>query len=232
MGICWFARRLHPSFLKAFQYIFLGLFFNQTSRFVLESYTPLMQTLLEHLQRGLNWTTPIYIFLSANDIVFAILYGLFPLGVTLYLYKNVKYFKKYKFRSRWVEIIDNLSWRRRSSPFFIAIFCYRRLFLALLVVLLADYPFAQIMLTVFSNQSVIILLGLSKPFRFGSEERLEFFNEANIMICSYHLFLFTDFVDGPLMRHNIGISMIVFTTLNIAVNLGIAFYSSLREMYR
>jgi hypothetical protein len=49
--------------------------------------------------------------------------------------------------------------------------------------------------------------------------RLEFFNEATILICCYHTFLFTDFVDDPIMRYSMGYSLIGFTVLNIAVNI-------------
>ena len=149
MGIFWFGRRLCPCFKSAFDSLFYGLFFNQSSRFILESYTPLMQTLLENLHRGLNWSTLIYICLSANDVAFSIIYGLFPLAVTVYFYRKQDKFKKVWFRKRWEEIMGNLTWRRKSSAFYIAIFCYRRLLAALLVVFLADFPWAQVMLTVF-----------------------------------------------------------------------------------
>lgn len=232
MGIFWFARNLHPAFKWAFNSIFFALFFNQTARFVLESYTPLMQTLLENLHRGLNWSSPIYFYLSVNDIIFTAIYGLVPLLVTIYFYRRLGAFKKVWFRTRWGEIMSNLSWRRHSSSFFIAIFCYRRLLSALFVVLLAEFPWAQVALTVYVNQTVIISVGLSSPFRYRSEEFLELLNEANIMLCAYHLFLFTDFLDDAYVRTQVGMSMNFFTLLNIVINLGLVVFCTIREAHR
>jgi hypothetical protein len=39
------------------------------------------------------------------------------------------------------------------------------------------------------------------------------------MICCYHLFTFTEFVDDPEKRYQIGYSLIAFTALNISVNI-------------
>ena len=37
------------------------------------------------------------------------------------------------------------------------------------------------------------------------------------MLCCYHTFLFSEFVDDPLHRYNIGYSLIASTGLNIGV---------------
>lgn len=42
-----------------------------------------------------------------------------------------------------------------------------------------------------------------------------------IMATGYHLFLFTDFEPDATDQYNIGFSVIAFTTLNIAVNMGV-----------
>lgn len=47
---------------------------------------------------------------------------------------------------------------------------------------------------------------------------MEFYNEATIMLCSYHLFLFTKFVPNPEARYTMGYSLIGVTSLNLAGN--------------
>lgn len=217
---------------RIFEGLFYGLFFNQTARFVLESYTPLMQTQIENLNRGLNFSTWVHSILSVNDLVFTIAYGLFPLAVTYYFYTRLRYFKKKWFLRKWGEVMSNLSWRRKSSSFFIAIFCYRRLFAAILVVVCADAQWAQVTLSVYINQMVVTGVGLSSPFKYRGERLLELFNEVNIMLCSYHLFLFTDFVPDPEVRSQIGVSMICFTSFNFVFNIGIMLFSTIREALR
>ena len=51
--------------------------------------------------------------------------------------------------------------------------------------------------------------------------RMEIFNEVTVLICTSHLFLFTDFVPDPLIQYQIGWSMLAFTGLNIIGNLAI-----------
>lgn len=98
--------------------------------------------------------------------------------------------------------------------------------------MLDDFPWAQITLTVFTNQMVVMAIGLSSPFRYISDKYLELLNETNIMLCTYHMFLFTDFVSDPSARSKMGVSMIIFTLLNIGLNLGLLIYSTVREAHR
>ncbi len=48
------------------------------------------------------------------------------------------------------------------------------------------------------------------------------------MLCVYHLFIFTDFVDDPITRFYAGYSLIGFTCLNIMINI----YLLLRETFK
>ena len=47
---------------------------------------------------------------------------------------------------------------------------------------------------------------------------MEFFNETTIMLCCYHLFLFTDFVPSPETRYTMGFSLIGVTCINLGGN--------------
>lgn len=76
----------------------------------------------------------------------------------------------------------------------------------------------------------MILLGHSNSFWLPSDRRLEFFNEATIMLCVYHCFLLTDFVDDPETRYQIGFSFIAFVCFNLAVNLLWLAYNTLTVM--
>jgi hypothetical protein len=61
---------------------------------------------------------------------------------------------------------------------------------------------------------------------------LEFFNEATILLCCYHIFCFTNFVDDPIMRYNVGFSLIVSTALNIVVNVTAILIETLYNLFR
>ncbi len=69
-----------------------------------------------------------------------------------------------------------------------------------------------------SSVCVIIILGYTNVFFLPFDRKLEYFNEASILICINHLFLFTDFVSDPQTRYFIGYSMIASILLNFIVN--------------
>jgi hypothetical protein len=73
---------------------------------------------------------------------------------------------------------------------------------------------------------MIIYLLMVKPFDLPILNKMEIFNECCIIGASYHLFAFTEFVGDPELQYNIGWSIIGVTLLNIAVNMGLMFYTS------
>ena len=56
------------------------------------------------------------------------------------------------------------------------------------------------------------------PFTGKIENRLEIFNEFSILIISWHIPIFTNFVDNPNIQYYFGWTVIGFTTANIVIN--------------
>ena len=73
---------------------------------------------------------------------------------------------------------------------------------------------------------LIVYNRLVKPFENPILNRLEVFNEVCIMAASYHLFVFTEYVDDPIMQYKVGWSIIGVTAFNIMVNMGVMLYAS------
>lgn len=65
-----------------------------------------------------------------------------PITLTLFLRKFHTLFRQKLFVARFGDLIKDLSFRDRDATNFISIFCYRRLFFAVLIVFVSDYPFA------------------------------------------------------------------------------------------
>jgi hypothetical protein len=61
---------------------------------------------------------------------------------------------------------------------------------------------------------------LNQPFL----NKIEIFNEITLLVLSYFLFFFTDFVPSVHMRYALGWAFIFIAVLNIAVNWGAMFY--------
>ena len=52
------------------------------------------------------------------------------------------------------------------------------------------------------------------------------------MLCAYHYLFFTDFVDSPEQRYNLGYSLIASTGLNVGVNFIILLIGSLLNLIK
>ena len=65
--------------------------------------------------------------------------------------------------------------------------------------------------------------------------RIEIFNEITLLVLSYFLFFFTDFVPSVYMRYTLGWVFISITVFNIAVNWCALFYKvylAIRDLVR
>jgi hypothetical protein len=67
----------------------------------------------------------------------------------------------------------------------------------------------------------VIIFGYISAHKFPRDRRIEYFNEVTIMMCVYHLFVFTDFVDDPVTRYYVGFSLIGVSCLNIIGNVSV-----------
>ena len=66
---------------------------------------------------------------------------------------------------------------------------------------------------------MVVYIVWIKPFEETFMNNLEIFNEICILIVSLHLYLFTFFVPDPTIQYSVGWSIVIFTILNILVNM-------------
>ena len=62
---------------------------------------------------------------------------------------------------------------------------------------------------------------LVKPLEDPKANRMMIINESFILMASYHLFFFTDYLTDPDLQYNIGWSLIAVTLLNMVINLAV-----------
>ena len=140
-------------------------------------------------------------------------------------------FRNKKFLRRFGSLVGDFNYRSKWSSMYIFIFCYRRLILVFLIVFLPTHPYAQVQLVTLKCGFLVIFFGYLNVYQTSKNRILEFFNETTIMLCCYHMFCFTDFVDDPTVRYKIGISLIFFTSLNLVVNCSIMAFETLKNLY-
>ena len=67
---------------------------------------------------------------------------------------------------------------------------------------------------------MMVVSGYTNPFCSRISNLLDLVNEAFILMLTYHLYQFTDFMPDLSMRTNVGLSMILITVLSVLVSIG------------
>lgn len=72
-------------------------------------------------------------------------------------------------------------------------------------------------------------MGYTKPMENNQSNKMEFFNEAMILVIMYNTMILTDFVPDKDMQWDIGYIMIGSVLFHIVVNIGLLFYNSVDD---
>ena len=107
----------------------------------------------------------------------------------------------------------------------------RRLIMVILIIIFINYSYAQVMLITFTSSLVMIFQGWFSPYKDPIVNRLELFNEAMIVINTYFLFLYTDFVPSPEDRYTMGWANIGLLSIMVLPNLAFILIKSIRDLY-
>ena len=108
----------------------------------------------------------------------------------------------------------------------------RRLVLALTIIYLQGYPTFQLMSVYFQILAVTIFNGQVEPFADRTSQRLEQFNELTISGVFYHLVCFADLVRDPIIRMEVGWSLIGTTLFCLVLNFGLVLFNAVRAIIR
>ena len=74
---------------------------------------------------------------------------------------------------------------------------------------------------------MIVLVGYVPPFKDKKMNTMELVNEAFILLITYHLYTFTDFMPDVQTRELVGKSLIGITISSIVVNFGLVTFTNL-----
>jgi hypothetical protein len=110
------------------------------------------------------------------------------------------------------------------------VFMVRRLVFAVIGIFLESLPFLQIQLFISHCLLVVIYLGYFRPYTTQKQNNLELFNEICILAASYHLIIFTDFVDDLDIKYQAGWSLIAITLINLIGNLTLVFIENYKSI--
>lgn len=98
-----------------------------------------------------------------------------------------------------------------------------------MLVFMQKYVFWSVIMVNFQALFMIGVVASARPFTIKSENDIELFNEFFILVINYHLMMFTDYVQDPYTREFIGNSLVCLTGGNLAINVILIFFRSLRQ---
>jgi len=97
----------------------------------------------------------------------------------------------------------------------------RKLSLAYMVVFMQDYPVFSIFIVNFQALLMMITSGTIEPMTEKVGNRMELFNEAFVLLATYHLYQFTEFMTDLQNRSNAGKSLVILISVNAVINIGV-----------
>ena len=89
----------------------------------------------------------------------------------------------------------------------------------------------QILLVNLINLFTCVYYGHIKPFDTNFKTLIDMFNELCITVITWHIMLFTEWIDNPYSQYNAGWSMIVWICVNALVNICVVFWFVGRSIY-
>jgi hypothetical protein len=112
------------------------------------------------------------------------------------------------------------------------VFLFRRLAFGMIPVIFARYKVFQPMGLVLLNQFCLMFYAGVLPYDSTFKNRNEVFNEVVMMILTYHILMFTEFIGEPSTRYEIGKSFLGFLALLITVNMILMGIESIQKYFR
>jgi hypothetical protein len=218
-----FAAKRFPIVDKIQTMISRKLFFNSILRGLLEAY----------LKFGISTWIAVKAFNidERDDIINAwmtILMTSFVMGFPVFIYvflrRNAEKLQLEDFKGRFESLYLNVDTSVKKSILTVSLFVFRRLIYSINIVLFSGSTCTQLFVQFFCCLLMLLFFADVKPMNQPFLNRMELFNEMTLLVCSYFLFAFTDFVPDANTRFMIGWAFIGLAALNILVNWMALFY--------
>ena len=111
------------------------------------------------------------------------------------------------------------------------VFLLRRTIFAVITFLLFDYPTMQILAFIMNIILYVIYLNSSRIYAERFPLYLENLNESFFLIVCYHILLFTNVLDDPILISNVGKSMLVGIGLILMTGMVVIMFVNIKEFF-
>ena len=121
-------------------------------------------------------------------------------------------------RRKYQKLFEGMKPEKEALAFNV-IFFVRRYFMILVITLLPNYRNTQIVCQLWSTLFMMSYISWVRPFEREGQNTLEIINEIIVLLASYHLFCFTEWIYDFERRWEIGWSLVMLIGLNVTINL-------------
>lgn len=133
------------------------IFWSATVRVLIEGCFGFILDSFTQISYGLYWGSTIQVILSLEAVILVSIYIVGPIMLSIYLYFNRESYDKTEFKNKLGEVTEVLNKDNSLSSSHVALFCYRRMMIGVMVVFLDTGAYSQIILLVHLNLTVVII---------------------------------------------------------------------------
>ena len=173
-------------------------------------------------------------FHSTMCLTFTLLILFWPLHMFNILTRYFKNLQSKAFIARYGSLYEEINIEEGSRMVLIqpAFFLFRRLLLAVAVVIFDKVLIWQIMLMALQIVASVIIIGNVRPFHTNGRSKKELFNEIVLMFVMYTIICFSPFVPDVTVRFYIGYITIFVVSLHLAINIYEILQATIRQLIR
>ena len=223
-GPVWLINRNWGKLVGAKQKLEAYFFWNGLIRLFMEISFELILTAMLNVQTA-DWQTSIHEvrYSTALSIIsLALVAIVFPFLSVLY-YRNMGILSKKSFKKKYIAGIEGTKYETETPPKSIVayptIFAVRRILFSVSVIYMNDSIVAQLSLQILiSILYFAYMSGGVSPLESNFARRIEVMNEFTLIIMSYCLFCFTDYVKIVEVRYKIGYAYMAASLANISTH--------------
>ena len=155
-----------------------------------------------------------------------------PFGLLYFVWRSLGRLEDKDYIDRFGSLFEGLKTKQPIHLLCTFFFVVRRLLLVFVAILLKNHPAAQVMIFIMLSELSIMYLIYFKPYDDPFTNNNEIFNEACVLLSSYQLFVFTDFVSDALIKKYTGYLMIGTILINFGTNILIQIISAVTTLPR
>lgn len=168
-----------------------------------------------------------------TDIIKVVILLLFTIFTFLFMIEKREEVDDEPFKQKYGAYFTNIeTYLKPAAVHYPAVFLFRRLLMALTITFLKFNLVTQVLCGVHFGLLMLSWLIIVRPFDSALKNYLENINEFLVLIMSYMGFLFSDYVESPIVRYRFGFFYLSLIALGLAINVLFMLYQIITDIIK